>query len=134
MVRWTLFIMAVGTSLTALASVPEPYGEADMLPVQSIILSPGEVSRRTLNAPGLPPIFLIGDDPLSRNWLRERYTTLQDLNAVGLVVNVSTKAALDDLRQLVPALTLAPVSADDLAQRLSLQHYPVLITAGAIEQ
>nr|MBF3175129.1 DUF2859 domain-containing protein [Pseudomonas aeruginosa] len=30
--------------------------------------------------------------------------------------------------------TLAPASGDDLAQRLGLRHYPVLITATGIEQ
>lgn len=111
-----------------------PYSEADMLPVRSVLLSPGEVPYRTLDAPGLPPLFLIGDDPRSITWLQQRYLILRELNAMGLVVNVDSPAALNQLRQAAPGLTLSPVSADDLAQRLQLQHYPVLITAGAIEQ
>lgn len=119
---------------TAWASEPAPFSEADMLPVRSILLSPGDVANRALDAPGLSPLFLIGDDPRSRRWLQQRYPMLQDLNAVGLVVNVDTPTALDNLRQLAPALTMSPVSADDLAQRLELKHYPVLITAEAVEQ
>lgn len=118
----------------AWAQEPTSFSETDMLPVRSALLTPGEVSFRPLEAPGLPPLFLVGDDPRSRHWLQQRYSTLRELGAVGLVVNVDTPTALDQLRQLTPGLTLSPVSADDLAQRLNLHHYPALITAGAIEQ
>ena len=112
----------------------KPFSEADMLPVQSTRLTPGVVHRRSIEAPGLMPFFLVGDDDLSRAWLREREPFLRQLNAVGLVVNVSAIDALTALRQQVPNLSLAPVSGDDLAERLGLRHYPVLITATGIEQ
>ncbi|MBF3324750.1 integrating conjugative element protein, partial [Pseudomonas aeruginosa] len=54
--------------------------------------------------------------------------------AVGLVVNVETVQGLARLRALVPGVALAPVAGDDLAERLALRHYPVLITATGIEQ
>ncbi|EPB9494612.1 integrating conjugative element protein [Pseudomonas aeruginosa] len=110
------------------------FSEADMLPVRSERLSPGSVERRVIQAPGLTPIFLIGDDERSRAWLLERKATLVELSAIGLLVNVETVEALAELRGLVPPLTLSPVSGDDLAQRLGLEHYPVLITATGIEQ
>lgn len=112
----------------------KPFSEADMLPVRSAKLSPGVVVHRTIEAPGLMPFFLIGDDDISRTWLRDREATLRKLNAVGLVVNVTSLEALVALRQVVPSLSLAPVSGDDLAERLGLRHYPVLITATGIEQ
>ena len=108
--------------------------EAAMLPVRSILLSPGEVSPRVVRAPGLTPLFLIGDDSRSRVWLRQRQAVLREQRAVGLVVNVESMDALNALRKLAPGLTLSPVSGDDLAQRLGLRHYPVLITATGIEQ
>ena len=108
--------------------------EAAMLPVRSTQLSPGEVQRRVIRAPGLTPLFLVGDDARSRAWLRQRHAALRELGAVGLVVNVESTAALVELRHLAPGLTLAPASGDDLAQRLGLHHYPVLITATGIEQ
>ncbi len=110
------------------------FSEADMLPVRSARLSPGEVSRRVIQAPGLKPIFLIGDDDRSRVWLRQRANALRELGAVGLVVNVETAEGLRALRQLVPGLSLAPMAGDDLAVRLGLRHYPVLVTATGIEQ
>lgn len=80
------------------------------------------------------PFFLVGDDDLSKSWLLQRQDALLQINAVGLVVNIETAESLQQLRALVPGLTLVPVSGDDIAQRLNLQHYPVLITATQIEQ
>lgn len=120
--------------------VPQPRvgntteAEAGMLPVRSAHLSPGDVPRRVIRAPGLRPLFLIGDDARSRAWLRRRQAALRELQAVGLVVNVESMAALTALRRLAPDLTLSPTSGDDLAQRLDLRHYPVLITSTGIEQ
>ncbi|HBM67065.1 MULTISPECIES: integrating conjugative element protein [Pseudomonas] len=118
--------------------IPRPparaFDESAMLPVRSLRLSPGEVARRVIEAPGLPPLFLVGDDERSRTWLRQRAPRLRELNAVGLVVNVFSAEALATLRTLVPGLSLDPVAGDDLAERLGLRHYPVLITATGIEQ
>ncbi|GHU37576.1 hypothetical protein AGMMS50256_35690 [Betaproteobacteria bacterium] len=107
--------------------------EAALLPVRSELLSPGEEPPRAIHAPGLRPIFIIGDDERSYAWLRQRSAALRDLQAVGLVVKVSSPESLAALRRLVPGLSLSPVSGDDLARRLGLRHYPVLITATGIE-
>jgi integrating conjugative element protein (TIGR03765 family) len=118
--------------------IPRPpakaFNEADMLPVRSMRLSPGDVARRVIEAPGLKPLFLVGDDERSRAWLHQRALRLHELDAVGLVVNVASAETLATLRALVPGLSLAPVAGDDLAERLGLRHYPVLITATGIEQ
>lgn len=112
----------------------ERYSEADMLPVRSTLLTPGVVARRVIEAPGLNPLFLVGDDERSRTWLRRHAERLRELGAVGLVVDVESQAALDALRRLGPGLILSPVAADDLARRLGIRHYPVLVTATGIEQ
>lgn len=117
--------------------IPTPAGqgsEADLLPVHSARLTPGPVEPRVIRAPGLTPIFLIGDDSPSRTWLQQKHETLRALHAVGLVVHVDSLNALESLRKLAPGVTLAPASGDDLAGRLGLRHYPVLITATGIEQ
>ena len=92
------------------------------------------MARRVIEAPGLPPLFLVGDDERSRAWLRQRSPRLHELDAVGLVVNITSVESLAALRALVPGLSLSPVAGDDLAERLGLHHYPVLITATGIEQ
>lgn len=108
--------------------------EDAMLPVRSVRLSPGPVVSRAIQAAGLTPLFIVGDDVLSRQWLVSRASALEQMNAVGLVVNVQSQQRLNALRALVPGLMLTPVNGDDMAQRLGLEHYPVLITATAIEQ
>lgn len=126
---------AVPSPRTEIPSPPTArHSEADMLPVRSPSLTPGTVTRRVIQAPGLQPLFLVGDDDRSHRWLRQRVDTLRELGAVGLVVNVESQAALDALRRLAPGLILSPVAADDLAGRLGIRHYPVLITATGIEQ
>ncbi|VFR32138.1 FIG00954712: hypothetical protein [plant metagenome] len=111
-----------------------PSAEASMLPVRSPALSPGEVPRRVIQAPGLKPLFLIGDDDRSRAWLKQRAPVLRDLGAVGVVVHVESAEALAALRRLAEGLVLVPASGDDLARRLALRHYPVLVTSTGIEQ
>ncbi|MAM55827.1 MAG: integrating conjugative element protein [Salinicola sp.] len=113
----------------------QPFSEADMLPVASERLTPGTVTPRELQLPGgFTPIFLIGDDALSRDWLAQRGDILRDMNAVGLVVQVQDEPSLQALRAEAEGLELRPVSGDGLAGRLGLQHYPVLISARGLEQ
>ncbi|WP_275286839.1 integrating conjugative element protein [Halomonas elongata] len=111
------------------------YSEQDMLPVESEQLTPGQVVARELDLPGgFTPIFVIGDDALSRQWLDQRGDILRDMNAVGLVVQVQDEQAMQELRQAAQGLELRPVSGDGLAERVGLQHYPALISQRGIEQ
>lgn len=110
------------------------FSEADMLPVRTPSMSPGRVTGRALQAPMLQPMFLVGDDPLSRQWLAVRADALRAMNAVGLVVNVEDDAHLNELRQLAHGLQLSPASGEDLASRLKIDHYPVLLTPTSLEQ
>ncbi|VFT62757.1 integrating conjugative element protein [Pseudomonas aeruginosa] len=104
-------------------SIPTPQvpatraDEAAMLPVRSAKLTPGTVARRVIEAPGLRPFVVIGDDEASRAWLQRRAAALRERGAVGLVVNVETAQGLARLRALVPGVPLAPVAGDDLADR-----------------
>lgn len=117
------------------ASARGPVTEADMLPVQSKRLTPGTVSTHALHLPATTtPFFLIGHGPLSRRWLKQRGPRLRQLHAVGLVVSVQTAAQLTHLRAIGDGLVLRPVAGDDIARRLGLVHYPVLITPRGIQQ
>ncbi|EKN3342823.1 integrating conjugative element protein [Yersinia enterocolitica] len=118
----------------------EPQGELSalilmtVLPVITPEMMPDKVSVKALNLPGMRPMFLVGDDDLSRHWLLQRRDTLVALNAVGLVVNVVNEEALSNLKKHAPELELLPVSGSDLARRLGLSHYPVLLTDKGLEQ
>jgi integrating conjugative element protein (TIGR03765 family) len=113
---------------------PEMAGEAAMLPVKTPELTPGKTATRPLQLPGTGALFLIGDDPGSRQWLGQHAAALKTLHAVGLVVNVSDMAGLQSLRARAPDLLLSPASGSELARRLQLHHYPVLITETALTQ
>lgn len=104
------------------------------LPVRTPELTPGYQANQTLNLNGMSPLFLLGDDDFSRRWLTEKKEQLIELNAVGYVVNIDTETAWDELNELAQGLTLLPVSGSDLALRLGLTHYPVLISDKGLEQ
>ncbi|EBS5765110.1 integrating conjugative element protein [Salmonella enterica subsp. enterica serovar Enteritidis] len=120
-------------SLTA-EPVPAPADISDMLPVTTPEMSAGKVVSRELHLASMTPVFLVGDDALSREWLTLRRDELKRLHATGLVVNVSDKSALSALQQMIPGVTLLPASASEIARRLQLSHYPVLITSTGLAQ
>ncbi|HGK3860779.1 TPA: integrating conjugative element protein [Klebsiella pneumoniae] len=122
---------APSTSRVLTLSTPD---KASVLPIRTPELSPGPLEARSLSMPGMRSIFLIGDDDLSRRWLSLRRDRLIQLNAVGYVVNVASKAAWDDLQHQANGLELLPVSGSDLAVRLGISHYLVLISEKGLEQ
>ena len=115
-------------------SVPSTLTEVDILPVVSHRMTPGQIQPIQMNLPGMLPIFLIGTDNFSKNWLYRNYDYLRKIEAMGLVVSVKTINELSELRQLAPDLTLIPTPGDDLAVRLNLAHYPALLTSEGLSQ
>ncbi|MFP1915986.1 integrating conjugative element protein [Lonsdalea quercina] len=107
---------------------------SDMLPVSTPEMSPGTVEARALNLIGMPPVFVLGDDAVSRQWLIHHASDLRRLQATGLIISVRDERGLNALRQLAPDIVMVPVSGSVLSHRLSLEHYPVLITATGISQ
>ncbi|EFE07320.1 integrating conjugative element protein [Citrobacter youngae] len=127
-------LLVTATAIAGPAVPMQALDEARLLPVITHNLYPGQQPRLALNLPGMAPLFLIGDDPLSTEWLRQHQDALKTLHATGLVVNVTTLARLNTLRTIAPALTLLPVSADDMAKHLPISAYPVLLTDKGLEQ
>ena len=118
--------------------VPEPsLGAADLkqlLPIHSPDLSPGRVPTVAVSRPFATPLFMLGSDPLSLRWLGARRAQLQKLGAIGLLVEVPDKAALQRVLAAAGDLSLIPASGSDLARSLELTHYPVLITREGVSQ
>ncbi|MBU6519333.1 integrating conjugative element protein [Pantoea sp. B270] len=115
-------------------SIQPDYSEGSVLPVATPELTPGMVEPRALELPCIGALFLIGDDGQSQKWLSRNAELITRRGAVGMVVNVSSPAYLQQLRQIAPDLQLAPVSGSDLARSLKLEHYPVLITEHSLSQ
>ncbi|WP_231138367.1 MULTISPECIES: integrating conjugative element protein [Pseudomonas] len=93
-----------------------------------------QVQFRALSLPGSTPLFLVGQDTSSLEWLSRHAQTLQQLGANGLAVEVDDARALRRIQTAAPGLKIWPVSGDDIAERLELEHYPVLITPTGLEQ
>ena len=105
-----------------------------MFPVKSN-LTPAMYKQERLTQNGLAqPIFLMGYDETSIEWLQQRRAILIELNAIGLVVNVPDAEAMAYLQSLVPELMMSPVPGDDIAERIGTKHYPFLLTRNSIEQ
>lgn len=145
LISWLVWSLAAGAWLVPMAPTlaaesatpverPDPRTLNWVLPVHSARLSPGAVPRRALDLPGMVPLFLIGADAASLAWLTQHAPALKQLGASGLAVEVPDAAALQRIQAVAPGLTIWPVSGDDIAERLELEHYPVLITPTALEQ
>jgi integrating conjugative element protein (TIGR03765 family) len=117
-----------------LPALPLLQGLEAMLPVSTPEMSPGPVADRQIHLPGIGALFLVGDDTQSRVWLKENADVLTSRHAVGMIVNVVSIEGVQALRALVPGVPLAPASGSELARRLQLDHYPVLITDTGLSQ
>jgi integrating conjugative element protein (TIGR03765 family) len=138
------YLEAFGELPPASPVEPEPedrLGAADLsrlLPIRTPELTPGPVSPRPLSLPNgatLPrPLFLIGADPQSRQWLEMHQKRLAEIDAIGMLVNAESPADLEAIAAIARGLPILPASATDIAEILGLKHVPVLISRRGIEQ
>ncbi len=121
-------------ALVGVASINAHAGDPleQMLPVSTPTLSPGNVQARTLNQQVHQPLFIVGDDALSHQWLAQKRDYLAKVNATGIVVNVRSKANWRQLKRY--NLTLYPVQGDDFANAFEITHYPVFIEGNQVKQ
>jgi integrating conjugative element protein (TIGR03765 family) len=107
-------------------------------PVATKSMRPGRLaSGMRLRTAGwlASPMFLLGDDPLSRQWLATNRDRLHRTGAAGLVVNVASIEAFRSLRALAPEVPMAAGSVDGLAQHVSLSIYPLFVSVdGQVSQ
>ena len=135
----TDYVFLPGTALPPITNpprAPDPNAlMARVFPVQTAVLTPGKVQRRAVELSQLPaPLFLIGTDPRSRHWLLQYRNRLQELQAVGMVVEAGSLQEFRTLEEIALDLSLTPAPALVLAKQLGLRHYPVLISRTLIEQ
>ncbi len=107
------------------------------LPVRSPSLTPGLVARRSVPAlegkmGGARPLFIVGADQWSLQWLEQNRDHLEAMNAAGMVVAVENEQELAMLRLAATGLDPIAASGEVLAQELGLEHYPVLIAPPGI--
>ena len=114
---------------------PQP---PQLFPVVSTRAGPGRLLQNPMPSklPGGPgqPVFIVGDDAVSLDWLQRNADALRRMGARGIVASVGTPEDFLRLRASVD-LHMVPVSADALLEVVGIHVWPVLIGAdGAISQ
>ena len=107
-------------------------------PVVSTRAGPGRLLQNPMPArlPAGPgqPIFIVGDDAPTLEWLQRNLQALHDMGARGIVAAVRAPADLERLRTAT-SLPMVPMPADDLLEAAGILVWPVLIGAdGSISQ
>jgi integrating conjugative element protein (TIGR03765 family) len=97
-------------------------------------LTPGVVKRRKVSFKNFSqPIYIVGDDELSKNWLKKYKDRLNGLKATGFIVNVSSnKSYLQFSKEF--GVNPIPINGKEMAEHFGIKHYPVLISQHLIEQ
>ncbi len=119
------------------APVAPSVGAADpqsLLPILSPGLMAGPMKSRSHQRPFARPFFLVGSDPRSWQWLKTNAPRLKEIGAIGMLVQAETVGDLEAIVALANGLPILPASATDIGNALGITRYPVLISAGAIEQ
>ncbi|HAT1770913.1 TPA: integrating conjugative element protein [Legionella pneumophila] len=94
----------------------------------------GKVSRKTLDTNLLNmPLFVIGADKASIQWLEQHQEELKSIHATGFITNVNDFETIVALQEKFK-LPLLPVNVDPLLAYIHEQHYPLIIAEGAVWQ
>ncbi len=104
-------------------------------PIETPEMSAGKVIHRKMNLPTFQtPLCLIGDDRFSYEWFSNMSEKLAQFNTVCMMVDVANPGRVDQFRAVANGVEIIPANASELAIRLHLNHYPVLISKGRVEQ
>lgn len=133
------------TTLDPSSSPLSSDGPADLrnlLPVRSPGLTVGDIAGSALRpevlarlAQGNPrPFFLIGSDAMSLRWLASHRDVLEDLGAVGMLIQAETETDVRRVAEVAQGLSITLGSGSDLAAALGINRYPVLITPDGLRQ
>jgi len=132
-----LFEENSGTDTEPVQTAPEQRSLPFALPIKTPEMSPGRVTPKAINQPFMTrPLFLIGTDRLSQQWLIQNRGRLSELNAAGMIIQADTTEELQAIVRISNGynLQIMPASASEIAQQLGLKRYPVLIWKSGIEQ
>ena len=119
-----------------------PADLRNLLPVRSPGLTVGDIAGSALRpevlallAQGNPrPLYLIGSDATSLRWLASHRDVLEDLGAVGMLIQAETETDVRRVAEVAQGLSITLGSGSDLAAALGIDRYPVLITTDGIRQ
>lgn len=87
-----------------------------------------------LRVPVEKPLFFIGNDAQSRQWLAKNKQYLLSVGASGYATNLQTEAELIDLQEWAKPLSVAPMPLDQAAELFGIPVYPVLMIDESAKQ
>ena len=105
------------------------------LPITTPSMQPGKVTVTPKALRYLQrPLFLVGADQKSRDWLAEKRELLIRIGAVGLLVEAKDRQEIEAVLAIAKGLRLVPASAEGFATKLGLSYYPILLSKEGWEQ
>jgi len=105
------------------------------LPITTPSMQPGKITVTPKALRYLQrPLFLVGADQVSKDWLAEKREQLARIGAVGLLVEAKDRQEVEAVLKIAEGLRLVPASAEGFATRLGLTHYPILLSKEGWEQ
>lgn len=134
LIRLTPRAEAVRSVRTPIARPDRTYSLIKHLPIRSPSLTPGLVEARETPTRLLQPVFLVGADERSLQWLEANHGRLKQLHAIGMLVQAETKHELNAVSEIAQGLPLILASGEAFAAEIGVRHYPVIITREGIAQ
>ena len=105
------------------------------LPITTPSMQPGKVTVTPKALRYLQrPLFLVGADQKSRDWLAEKRELLIRIGAVGLLVEAKDRQEIEAGLAIAKGLRWVPAPAEGFATKLGLSYYPILLSKEGWEQ
>jgi len=109
----------------------------NMLPIRTPEMSPGRLRQSHLKrdyAAMSFPVFVIGNDGLSRQWLADNAQYLKKHKAIGLLIQLDTMTEYDEIKRLGDGLPIIPTYGAQMGQQLQLDRYPFYVDQTGVHQ
>lgn len=139
-----LFLLLVTLNVHSMNVIPLTLSQSDTslklnlsspigVPAKSKVTA-GKVNRKTLDTSLLNmPLFVIGADKVSIQWLEQHQKELKSIQATGFITNVNDFETIIALQEKFQ-LPLLPVNVDPLLAYIHEHHYPLIISEGVVWQ
>ena len=109
--------------------------EYPVFPLLPSVMQPGKQKTVAHDLPLVYPMFIVGCDAASKNWLLKHKAYLQEKRAIGMLVQADSMAAFASLSEVASGLQINLMDDANIYSSVEIEHYPVLIDVdGKIKQ
>ncbi len=122
---------AIENARTQLASLPTAQLQPTMemyFPINTTQLKVGQPSQKIIKQLTMP-LFIIGMDEGSINWLKQNFLELKSIGARGVVVQAKSFKVFAELQReaITKGMIISAMPGDPLAKAYNISTYPVLL-------